>query len=160
MVTPLSTAAAAALQATLYRRHGRHALSRPLVADKLHAFFVARGESINDLPLDVDVDDVDSWADAWKAMAVDAGVALESDRVRLIAWLHARGRPDSTARAAGGLANTALEALEAHGVTVSPDAIAGMQNAIAAREAGDEAAQCSSAVCRVCVPSLLGLPWG
>ena len=111
-MAPLSEAAAAALLAVLSKRHGRHVLPRDLVVAKLVEFFARRGESISDLPLAVDEEDVPSWETLWLEIAADAGIEATSDRRRLVDFLRVRSKPegDTAVRDASGLANVALAA--------------------------------------------------
>ena len=111
------SAAELALEAEFAIKHGRYALSKPLIRDKLIAYWSGRGETLVDLPLDVDNDDVTSWEGEWKAMAASAGVADAVDQNRLIGWLKARANP---AVGSGGthsesLASRVMTSLEAAG---------------------------------------------
>eukprot|EP00966_Prymnesium_polylepis_P209443 4851676-Prymnesium_polylepis.1 len=137
-MAPLEAAAVVAIKAELSKRHGRHHLPA-VVVEKLVRFFTSRGESLADLSLDVDDDDVEAWEKLWAVVAEDAGVDTASDRLRVVQYLHARSRPSSgTTRDATGVANVAITALEANGVSISSEAAAAMQNALAIAEAGDE----------------------
>ena len=139
-MAPLDAAATAAVKAKLSKRHGRHHLPANVVA-KLVQFFTGRGESLVDLPLDVDDDDVDAWEKLWGVIAEDAGVDVSSDRLRVVQYLHVRSKPASGAtRDATGVANVAIMALEANGVAISSEAAAAMQNALAVAEAEVRAA--------------------
>ena len=82
--TPLGTAASAALLAEFSKRHGRHVLPKDLVVQKIVDFFVARGESLTELPLEVDLDDEPSWEAEWLQVAEDASISLLSDRLKLV----------------------------------------------------------------------------
>eukprot|EP00966_Prymnesium_polylepis_P002322 53506-Prymnesium_polylepis.1 len=143
-MAPLEAAAVAAIKAELSKRHGRHHLPSAVV-DKLVQFFTSRGESLADLALDVDDDDVDAWEKLWGVVEEDAGVDTASDRLRVVQYLHARSKPASgTTRDATGVANVAIMALEANGVAISSEAAAAMQNALAVAEAGASRLQCTS----------------
>ena len=61
----LSSAASAALLAEFSKRHGRHILPKDLIVQKIVDFFVARGESLAELPLEVDLEDEASWEAEW-----------------------------------------------------------------------------------------------
>ena len=126
----LEAAAIAAIQAEFSKRRGRHKLPAAVIV-KIVEFFASRGESLADLPLDLDEDDVTSWEKLWHSIGEDAGVSTASDRLRVVQFLHARSRPASgTARDASGVANVALVALEANGVSISAEAAVAMQNAL------------------------------
>ena len=58
------------------KRYGRHRLHPELVQAKLVAFFAGRGESVDELPLAVDKEDMEAWADEWRQRAADAGALV------------------------------------------------------------------------------------
>ena len=100
--------------------------------------FVARGESLTELPLDVEKDDVESWESYWRAELAASGIADAGDSVRFIQWLHARSNPvTAAAKGASGTLLKVLEALAAHGVVVPSTAVSGISAALSAGIAGD-----------------------
>ena len=80
-------------------------------------------------------------------VAQDAEISLLSDRLKLVGFLRARGRPASSARGTSSIANVALDTLEANGVAISNELSAIVQSAVASIESGDELAQCTSSAC-------------
>ena len=59
------SATQAALEGVLKVKYGRHSLL-PSVQAKLVTYWVCRGESVADLPWDVDVDDEAGWQAEWQ----------------------------------------------------------------------------------------------
>ena len=149
LMAPLGDAAAAALEAELQRAYRGRRLHATLHVAKLHTFFVARGEGLTDLPLDVETQDVTSWRELWQAMVEDAGIGAASDRLRLIQWLEARSTPfaDDPSTGVGKAAALALAALESNGATINPAQARAMESALSGGEAGDATAQCTGALC-------------
>ena len=72
LMAPLGDAAAAALEAELQRAYRGRRLHATMHVAKLHTFFVARGEGLTDLPLDVETHDVTAWRELWQALTEDA----------------------------------------------------------------------------------------
>eukprot|EP00966_Prymnesium_polylepis_P123890 2865040-Prymnesium_polylepis.1 len=60
-MAPLDAAGKAALVAEFKVRHGRHLLNVGLIVGVLSDYFAGRGESVADLPWDVDLDDEQAW---------------------------------------------------------------------------------------------------
>ena len=89
-MAPLSDVARAAHVGLWSQTFDRYTLL-PAVREKLHDFFVARGEAVSSLPLAVDEHDVDAWQQEWRDYLTDAGITTKSDATRLINWLRARG---------------------------------------------------------------------
>ena len=115
------SAAELAIKGCLSQTYGRQK-NLPSVVTKLTAHFVGRGESLADLPLPVDTDDVAPWEAEWMAHMTDAGCTSSADKVKLIQWLKARGGA-TTGREADSVkswANDVLTDLEAIGVVLDP----------------------------------------
>ena len=89
LMAPLGDAAKAALEAELGRTYRGRRLNVTLHATKLVDFFVARGEALTDLPLDVETHDTTTWRELWLALCTDAGIAGASDQLRVVQWLEA-----------------------------------------------------------------------
>ena len=83
LMAPLGDAAKAALEAELGRTYRGRRLHVTLHATKLVDFFVARGEALTDLPLDVETHDTTAWRELWLALCKDAGIAGASDQLRV-----------------------------------------------------------------------------
>ena len=116
---------------------------RPAVQAALVAHFVARGETLRDLPLAVDVDDLPTWESEWKAHLVDAGNGSAADAIRLLKWLKARsgsslGRETDKTKS---LANDVICDLEQIGVILGARETAELRARITAREKGELKAQ-------------------
>ena len=73
-MAPLGDAAKAALRAELQGRHGRHVLHRERIVDALVTYCGGRGESVADLPFDVDNDDEQAWEKEWRTLASSASI--------------------------------------------------------------------------------------
>ena len=71
----LSEGDRAAWRAALNVGFGSLKLHKTLVQDKLLTFHDGRGESMLDVPLDVDVTDEEGWATLWETRAKDAEIA-------------------------------------------------------------------------------------
>ena len=117
-------------------------LSAELIQKPLAQYFTDRGEALADLPVDVDVNDVDAWREEWADIAKSAGISDVVDARRLVGWLEKRSSGPAAGRATGA-AGKALETLDAHGVTLSSAIISDLEKALAVGEAGDAAAQCT-----------------
>ena len=142
-MAPLGDAAKAAHAALWSARHGGRVLGQERVQDKLIAYFAGRGEAVIDLPVDVDVNDKDSWRSEWKLIATSAGIDDDVDVARLVMWLEKRAAGPTGVKSTG-VAAKALETLETHGVTLSPAVISDLEKNLALGEAGEAAAQCTS----------------
>ena len=88
-VTPLGEAAKAALQGEFGKSVGARRLHTEVQAALVRRY-VARGEALTELPLDVEKDDVASWEAGWRAELTASGITDAGDSVRFIQWLHAR----------------------------------------------------------------------
>ena len=120
-MAPLSSSAVAALEAALALKHGRFVLHTDVRA-KLVKYWAGRGESLTELPWDVDKDDESTWEGEWKMMADAADIKDPSDIFKLIAWLRAKSAP-SSASSKSTVVERTLKSLEAHGVVVPAAAI-------------------------------------
>ena len=89
-MAPLSAAGKTAHEAFWALRHGRFQLHPDLVQKLLVDHFAARGEAVIDLPVDVDRDDTETWAQEWRDRASDAGVTGKADTEAIINLLKAR----------------------------------------------------------------------
>jgi hypothetical protein len=145
-MAPLGDVAKAAHAALWQQRHGGRTLAKELVQDKLNGYFAGRGEAVVDLPIDVDVDDVEGWRVEWRAIAASAGIDDEVDRERLIKFLEKRSAGPVGIKATG-VAAKALETLESHGVTLTHSIISDLEKNLALGEAGDAQAQSTSCLC-------------
>ena len=100
--TTLGAAAVAVHTAFWAGSFGGRSLSEELVQKPLVAFFTGRGEALADLLTDVDVNDVESWREEWKAIAKSAGISDEVDVRRLVVGLEKRAAgPVAAGRALG-----------------------------------------------------------
>ena len=101
------------------KRFGRFSLHKECVQDKLSIFFAGRGETVGELPLDVDKDNLEQWAEEWRQKAEDAGVASRSDREAIVNWLKEKTKVNSK----GGAVKTdtvqrVLDSLASAGTTL------------------------------------------
>ena len=104
-----------------------------------------RGESVADLPWDVEYDVKQSdegWREEWLALLEEANIESHLDCVRFIRWLKMPLTSGEKKTGAGGLAQVALEALESVGQVVPASSVHALERAMAASEAGSTTAQC------------------
>ena len=143
-VTPLDTAAAAALNALLSETQGRYSLAAD-TREALVAYFKARGRGVMDLPWDVDRHNDSAWEREWLAYLRSAGVTDEAEGLLLIEWLRARSAPGAGSGSKQGITEVALTTLENNGIKVAPAAAAALERELTASEAGSEETQCCNA---------------
>ena len=60
------------------------ALAVEIIQKPLVAYFTDRGEALADLPVDVDVNDVEAWRGEWRDIAKSAGISDLVDVRRLV----------------------------------------------------------------------------
>ena len=92
--------------------HGNKRLPKPLVQDKLVAYFGSRGETVTELELVPDRDNLDTWRAEWDATLVDAEITSAADRLKTIGWLESKGGLRGSVSAVTGSTNLARMALE------------------------------------------------
>ena len=140
----LPPAGISAHQAFWAKRTGRYVLHTTLVQEKLVAFFAGRGESIGELPVDVDVNDVEAWAQEWVVRAKDAGIKAESDRNSVVALLKAR----STLGAGGGVhtdqAQRIVDVLASAGTTLPTSAYSAVSKELSKGRKEEARVECAS----------------
>ena len=78
-MAPLSDASVAAIVAAFSTTYGRFSVTESS-RNKLVEVWRGKGETLAELPLDVDVDDVESWKTEWEAMLDDAGIDAKTER--------------------------------------------------------------------------------
>ena len=71
--------------------HGNKRLPKALVQDKLVAYFGSRGETVTELELVPDKDNLDAWRAEWDATLLDAEITSAADRLKTIGWLESKG---------------------------------------------------------------------
>ena len=137
----------AAIRGALGRTHGVYKLARPLV-DALVTYYLGRGESLTDIPLDVPSGGTVAHERRWRARLLAAAVTDAGDSEDFLLWMEARAAPVGSggAGSASGLAKVALVALEAAGDRPSVRGLVELEKALALGEAGDEEAQCQCAL--------------
>lgn len=126
--------------------HGNKRLPKALVQDKLVAYFGSRGETVTELELVPDKDNLDAWRAEWDATLIDAEVSSAADRLKTIGWLESKGGLRGSVSAVTGstnLARMALEAFESVGASVPPEGILALDRALAAKDSGEVVAQCT-----------------
>ena len=77
-VAPLSALAEASLAAEFGKTHSGKRL-RSVVAKALVAYLAGRGESLTEIGLDVDNNDVEGWKRTWEGTMRGAGIAEDRD---------------------------------------------------------------------------------
>ena len=137
----------AAIRGALGRTHGVYKLARPLV-DALVTYYIGRGESLTDIPLDIPSGGTVAHERRWRARLTAASVTDAGDAEDFLLWMEARAAPTGSggAGSASGLAKVALVALEAAGDRPSVRGLVELEKALALGEAGDEDSQCCCAV--------------
>ena len=142
------SAAETAIVTALARQHGVYKLNVKAVVEPLAAYYVGRGESLADIPLDVPSVNKADHERRWRARLTAAGVADAGDCEDFLLWMDARSAPVGSggAGAASGLAKVALVALEAAGDRPSAAGMTSLEKALALGESGDEEAQCCCAL--------------
>lgn len=145
----LNAAGEAALKAEFGKAYDGVRLRASLQAD-LVAHFAGRGLGLTDVKdmLLISKNFPDRSERIWvRLLKDDIGVAAESEVECFLLWLHSR-QLGSTA--AVGHANDqvkrALDVLDSHGYTISPDMRQDMESALALGEAGSEKEQCCNAL--------------
>ena len=111
------TAGEIAIKGALSRAHGPYKMHVANVVDPLVAYFVGRGESLVDIPLDVPSSGKVDHERRWRAKLAAAGITDGGDVEDFLLWMDARSAPAGAGGAgvASGLAKVALVALEAAG---------------------------------------------
>ena len=64
--------------------YGGRTLSLEHIQKKLVEYFAGRGEALQELATDVDVDHVESWRAEWDAIAKSAGIDDPADSLRVL----------------------------------------------------------------------------
>ena len=126
--------------------HGNKRLPKTQVVDKAVEYYESRGEAVSVLQLDPDRENLDLWRAEWNATFIDMGVESPADILKAIGWLESRsGLRGSAATVTGStnLARMALEAFESVGASVPPEGILALDRAIAVKDAGEVASQCT-----------------
>ena len=136
-----------AIRGALVRTHGPYKNNVAKVVEPLVAYFVGRGESLVDVPLDVPSTSKSDHERRWRAKLLAAGITDAGDVEDFLLWMDARSAPSGSGGAgtASGLAKVALVALEAAGERPSAAALINLEKALALGEAGDEESQCQCA---------------
>ena len=145
-MAPLSDASVAAIVAAFSTTYGRFSVTESS-RNKLVEVWRGKGETLAELPLDVDVDDVESWKTEWEAILDDAGINAKTERVRIILWLEARRGPKGAKRTDVSKTRQTLEILDKYGTVVPSGAIAKLERVMSASDAGNALDQCMSVVC-------------
>ena len=146
LATPLDEVATVSLREFFKAQHGRHKLPVNVQAC-LTRYFARRGESLQELPTAVDVDDVEEWEVEWMDTAEGAGVADKADRKKVVRWLKEQNKPATLVAATpDSKINAVVKALEAEGVNLGTTGQAALMRQLKADEAGDARAQCTSAL--------------
>ena len=116
------------------------------------AHFAAKGEGLTDVKsiLAVSKANPAGTEQLWEALLVtDLGIKSAADIKRFMLWLHARDRGGAGAGLglyANDQTRRALDVLDSHGLAISRDIKADLENALAAGEAGTEREQCCNAL--------------
>ena len=144
-MAPLSDTAKTALVARLRMARSGKRISEEKLVQPLANHLAGRGESVADLPWDVEYDVKESdegWREEWLALLEEAKIESKLDCVRFIRWLQMPLTSGEKKTGAGGLAQVALEALESVGQVVPATSVAALERAMAASEAGSTQNQC------------------
>ena len=127
--------------------HGNKRLPKALVQEKLVTYFGSRGETVTELELVPDKDNLEAWRAEWDATLKDAEITSAADRLKTIGWLESKGGLRGSVAAVTGstnpLARMALEAFESVGASVPPEGILALDRALAAKDSGEVLAQCT-----------------
>ena len=136
-----------AIRGALMRAHGPYKNHVASVVDPLVAYFVNRGDSLVDIPLDVPSSGKVDHERRWRAKLLAAGITDAGDVEDFLLWMDARSAPAGAGGAgvASGLAKVALVALEAAGEKPSAAAMSSLEKALALGESGDEEGKCQCA---------------
>ena len=120
------TASEIAIKGALSRVHGPYKNNATKVVDPLVSYFIGRGDTLVDVPLDVPSGGKADHERRWRAKLLAAGINDEGDVEDFLLWMDARSAPSGAGGAgtASGLAKVALVALEAAGERPSAAALA------------------------------------
>ena len=121
-MAPLSAVARQAHVVYWAKHVGKARLHPELVQEKLCEHFASRGETLSELPLELEREDPEGWRVMWRMIAKDAGVDGEADRESVIYLLQALGKSGSETRSKADAAQRVLDTLASAGMTIPASA--------------------------------------
>ena len=132
-------------------RFGRFSAHKELVAELLVEYFTRRGESVDDLPIDVDRDNVEAWTQEWRDKASDAGITGKSDIEAVVNMLKERSRLLAPGARHADAASRIVDSLTHVGATLPISAYSAVSKELQVSKKAADRSECTRPEAIMCI---------